>query len=180
MLRFSSVSDGADGRTSGGQRVLYRSEMSPPNDCLYRQSPYHPRPGDPPHENRKRRPIAECEGGAGWFRIRDPGVLGGGLEVPDARRVLAEDLRLDLWRQLWIAVAFDQLVWDLELPEGVDLPLRIAPETRVGPPHDVIRAEVAEQRPQHVRALHRPAGHRRRERRADFRVQVGTLRLEHL
>ena len=89
--------------------------------------------GDPPHENRKLLPIAECEGGPGWFRIRDPGVLGGGLEVPDARRVLAEDLRLDLWRQLWIAVAFDQLVWDLELPEGVDLPLRIAPETGVGP-----------------------------------------------
>ena len=114
------------------------------------------------------------------FRIRDPGVLGGGLEVPDARCVLAEDLRLDLWRQLWIAVAFDQLVWDLELPEGVDLPLRIAPETRVGPPHDVIRAEIAEQRPQHVGTLHWPARYRRREGRANLCVQVGALRLEAL
>ena len=87
----------------------------------------------PPYKQRDLLPVAEREGGPGWFRIRDPRVLGGGLEVPDARCVLAEDLRLDLWRQLWIAVAFDELVWDLELPEGVDLPLRIAPETGVGP-----------------------------------------------
>src|ERR1700746_1671174 len=109
-----------------------------------------------------------------------PRLLGSGLEVPDARRVLTEYLGLDLGRQLWIAVAFDQLVRDLELSEGVDLPLRIAPKTGIGSPHHVIRAEIAEQRPEHVRTLHRPARHRRREGRADFCVEVGALRLEHL
>src|SRR6516162_5160085 len=92
------------------------------------------------------------------IRIRVARMLGGGLEVPDARRVLAEDLRLDLRRQLWVAVAFDQLVRDLELPESVDLPLRIAPKARIGPPHDVVGTEIAEQRSKHMRALHRSAG----------------------
>src|SRR5215471_9685261 len=83
----------------------------------------------------------------------------GGLYIPDPRRVLAKHLRLDLGRQLRIAVAFDQLVRDLELAEGVDLPLRVAPQARIGPPHDVVRAEFAQQRPEHVRCLHWPARH---------------------
>src|ERR1700730_16418634 len=124
MLRFSSVSDGADGRSSGGQRGLHRSEIRSPlpdrrTTALYRRSAYHPPAprafstgdGDPPYEQRNLLPVAECEGGPGWFRIRDPGVLGGGLEVPDARRVLAEDLRLDLCTDdaVMLAFALDRL-----------------------------------------------------------------------
>src|ERR1700747_467381 len=103
----------------------------------------------------------------GQFRIPRPGALGGGLEVPDARRVLAEDLGLDLWCQLWIAVAFDELVWDLKLAEGGDLPLPIAAQAGIGSPHDIVRAEIAEQGPEHVRALQRPGRHGRRKCRAD-------------
>src|SRR5215469_6150071 len=84
-----------------------------------------------------------------------PGALRRGLQVPDARSVLAEDLGLDLGRQLWIPVAFDELVRNLEFAEGVDLPLGVAPKARVGAPHDVVRTEIAQQRPQHMRALQR-------------------------
>src|SRR5215831_692989 len=98
-------------------------------------------------------------------------ALGGRFEVPDARSVLAEDLRFNLGRQIRIAIAFDQLIRDLELAEGVDLPLRVTPEAGVGPPHDVVRTEIAKQGPEHVRALHRPSRYRGGECRADLRVQ---------
>src|ERR1700758_530534 len=106
--------------------------------------------------------------------------LSGDFEVPDARGVLAEDFRLDLGGQLWIAVAFDELVGDLELPKSVDLPLWVAPKAGIGSPHDVIRAEIAQQRPQRVRTLQWPARRRCRESRADLGVEVGALRLEAL
>src|SRR5207247_5988456 len=100
------------------------------------------------------------------------------LEIPDARRVQAKNLRLDFGGQLRIAVPFDKLVRDLELPEGLDLPLRVPPQGRVGPPHHVILAEIAKQRAEHVGALERPVRHRRRERRADLAVQVVAMGLE--
>src|SRR5436309_5073884 len=96
----------------------------------------------------------------------DPRRLGGrdagrALEIPDAGGVRPEDLRLDLVGELGIAVTLDELIEDLELSEGVDLPLRVAPERRVGPPHHVVRPEVAQQRPEQEGAVEGPARHRR-------------------
>src|SRR5262249_4317617 len=108
------------------------------------------------------------------------GSSGRALEVPDPRRVETEDLRLDLVGERGAAVPLDELIGDPKLPEGVDLPLRVAPEARVRAPHDVIGAEIAEQRAEHVRALERPIRHRRSERRADLGVEVLALRLEAL
>src|SRR5262244_1694941 len=75
---------------------------------------------------------------------------GRALEIPDPRRVETEDLRLDLVGERGIAVTLDQLIRDPELPEGVDLPLRVAPQARIRPPHDVIGTEVAQERAEHV------------------------------
>src|SRR5215470_6759831 len=105
---------------------------------------------------------------------------GRGLEIPDTRRVETENLGFDLIGERGIAVTLDELIGDAELPEGVDLPLRVAPEARVRAPHDVIGAEIAEQRAEHVRALERPIRHGGRERRADLCVEVLALRLEAL
>src|SRR5437762_4882456 len=105
---------------------------------------------------------------------------GHALEIPDAGGVQPEDLRLDLVGELRIPVTLDELIGDLELPERLDLPLRVTPQRRVGPPHHVVRPEVAQQRPEQVGALERPARHRRRERRADLGVEVLPLRLEPL
>src|SRR5438445_6848052 len=114
----------------------------------------------------------------------DPGLvlryLGHRLEVPEPGRVESEDLGLHLIGELRIAVPVDELVRDPELAEGVDLPLRVAPQRRVGPPHDVVRPEVAEQRAEHVGALERPVRHGGRERRAHLGVEVLPLRLEPL
>src|SRR5262249_58965068 len=71
------------------------------------------------------------------FRLLLERCLRGGLQVPDARRVQPEDLRLQLVGEFRIAVALDELVGDLELPERVDLPLRVAPQERIGAPHHV-------------------------------------------
>src|SRR6266403_2247985 len=66
---------------------------------------------------------------------------GRGLEVPDAGRVETEYLGLELIGEGRIAMPLDQLIGNPELPEGVDLPLRITPQGRVGAPHHVIGAE---------------------------------------
>src|SRR5262252_6136177 len=121
----------------------------------------------------KRTAPQSCGTGRWAMALRD-------LEIPDARRVPAEYLRLDLRGQLRIAVPFDELVGDLELPEGLDLPLRVPPQARVGPPHHVVLAKTAEQRAKYVGALERPVGHRRREGRADLAVQVVAVGLEAL
>src|SRR5262245_60661436 len=103
-----------------------------------------------------------------------------GLEIPDACRVQAKNLRLDFGGELRIAVPFDELVWDLELAEGLDLPLWVPPQGGVGPPHDVIRTEIAKQRAEHVGALERSVRHRRRERRPDLAVQIVAMGFEPL
>ena len=77
-------------------------------------------------------------------------------------------------------MSLDQLGGNLELPEGVDLPLRVAPQGGVGAPHHVVRAEIAEQRAQHVGALERAVRHGGGERGADLGVEVLALRLEAL
>ena len=59
--------------------------------------------------------------------------------------VEAEDLGLDLRRQLRIAVHLLELRCDLEHTEGLDLRLRAAVEDAVGAPHHVVVAEVLEQ-----------------------------------
>src|SRR6266404_4950672 len=56
------------------------------------------------------------------------------VDVPDARCILAEDLAADFVGDLRIAMTLDQLIGNLELAERLDLPLRIAPQQRVGAP----------------------------------------------
>src|SRR5581483_11228453 len=79
------------------------------------------------------------------LRHRRPGDLGLRLhrlllvDVPDAPGILTEHLATDLRRDFRIAVALDQLVGNLELTEGLDLPLRVAPQQRVGSPQHIVR-----------------------------------------
>jgi len=77
-------------------------------------------------------------------------------------------------------MTFHKLVRDLELPEGVDLPLRIAPQQRIGALHDVVGSEIAQERAEDVCAIGRAAGHGGGEGGADLAVQVLPLRLEAL
>ena len=75
-------------------------------------------------------------------------------------------------------MAFHKLVGNLEIAECFNLPLRIAPQQRVGTPQHVIGPQIAQQRAQNVGALERAAGNRRGEGGADFAVKVFALRLE--
>src|SRR5258708_32570812 len=124
--------------------------------------------------------VALCEAGfvAQYFGFRLHRSLL--VDVPDARCILAEDLAADFIGDLRIAMTLDQLIGVLELAERLDLPLRIAPQQRVGAPQLVIRTDNAHEGADHVRALQRPAADGRGERRADFAVQVLALRLEGL
>src|SRR5258708_20151934 len=133
------------------------------------------RPGTGPIDDTR---VALCEAGlvAQYFGFRLHCSLL--VDVPDARCILAEDLAADFVGDLRIAMTLDQLIGDLELAERLDLPLRIAPQQRVGAPQHVIRTEIAQQGADHVRALQRPAGDRPGERRADFPLQLFSLRLD--
>src|SRR5207245_346876 len=118
--------------------------VAPPGAPGKNASPPSPRPSPPGRERESGRESARM------IRLDgdDPRPVGGdgadrGLEVPDAGGVQAEDLRLDLVGELRVAVALDELVRDPELAEGVDLPLRVAPQGRVRPTHAVARPEAA-------------------------------------
>src|SRR5262249_54819624 len=114
---------------------------------------------------------------------RDSGRVDGtagcrGLEVPDPRGVQAEYLRLHFVGELWVPVAFDELVGDPELAERLDLPLGTAPQARIGAPQDRICPEVPQQRAEDMRTFEWTAGDRRCECRADLGEEVLPLRLE--
>src|SRR5690348_3630805 len=98
------------------------------------------------------------DGAPGLHRRRG----GGGLEIPDPCCVETEHLRLELIGERWIPMPLDELIGNAELAERIDLPLRIAPQRGVRAPHDVVGAEIAQQRAEHVRALERPVRDGRR------------------
>src|SRR5512134_1477920 len=77
------------------------------------------------------------------------------LDAVEARRVQPEDLRLALLRELWVAVALLELLRDPERPERLDLRLGRPVEEAVGPPQDVVFADVLQQLAEHVVGLRR-------------------------
>ena len=67
------------------------------------------------------------------------------IDPKNPRRVLAEDLVLNLRRQLWVAVLRRDLLGYREGLEGLDLPMRRPDHWSVSAPQNVIGAEAVEQ-----------------------------------
>ena len=80
-------------------------------------------------------------------------------DAVDGTRVAAQDLRLDRGRERGVPELLPHAFGDIEGAECVDERLRRAVPDRVGAPHDAVGPDRAEELPEHVGGLDRPAQH---------------------
>src|SRR5688572_12676655 len=95
-----------------------------------------------------------------------------GRDAVGSRRIQAEYLRAQLWRDFRIAVALAQFGRDLERAERLDLVLRRAVPDRVRAPEHVVGPAMLQQLAESVRRLRRIA-HQEAPGAAEFRIDVG-------